>query len=94
MTYDYDTMRPLTNDHNKHLDDLETFVNEFPVGFEEFVAVLAEVYSAKADHVSENWQDYELADSWERRAAYLLNMKEAIEKSFVEYPFKDVEDSI
>ena len=94
MTYNYDTMRPLANDHNKHLDDLETIVDEFPEGFEEFVELLAEVCSGKADHVSSNWQDYELADRWERSAAYLLNMTEAIEKSLVEHPFEDVEDSI
>ncbi len=35
--------------------------------------MLAEVCSAKADHVRENWQDEILADAWDKQAARMLN---------------------
>ena len=68
-------------DHNQALDAIGDIVDK-QENFAEFVEVLAEMCSVKADHVASNWQDETLEEIWNRRAAYLLNMSDAIEKSF------------
>ena len=66
--------------HNENLDRIEAIVDE--LDFCPFVELLAEICSAKADHVEVNWQDELLAEIWNRRAAYLLEMSNKIEESF------------
>lgn len=57
-------------EHNTNLDALEAMVDK--IGLANLVEALAEICSAKADHVQSNWQDDALAAVWDRDAAVLL----------------------
>lgn len=67
--------------HNEKIDAIECIVDGCE-NFAEFIELVAEMCSAKADHVGANWQDELLEEIWNRRCAYLLNMSAAIEDSF------------
>lgn len=58
-------------EHNERLDTLEALVDR--IGLADVVDLLAEVASAKADHIRENWQDEVTARTWDLDAARLLN---------------------
>lgn len=61
-----------TKEHNERLDALEAMIDK--IGLNAVVETLAEVCSAKADHIRTNWQDEPLAKGWDRRAARLINV--------------------
>jgi len=48
-------------------DELEAMVDQ--IGLDGVLYALANIARLKADHVRENWQDEELARSWQRDAA-------------------------
>lgn len=56
---------------NDVVDELEALVDKYTLAT--VLDVLAEVASAKADHVETNWQDSQLAKAWDLNAAKLLN---------------------
>ncbi len=64
--------------HNQTLDLLESLVDRHDLPA--LIEALAEICSAKADHVQESWQDETLAKYWDRRAALLLNAAEKARK--------------
>lgn len=64
--------------HNAVLDALEHMVDA--KGLRYVVETLAEVCSAKSDHIVENWQDRPLAAKWDRQAVKLLKCAEALKK--------------
>jgi hypothetical protein len=64
-------MTILITQHNKDLDTIESLIDRLSVPV--VVSLLAEVCSAKADHLRENWQDEPGAKDWDRVAGSLLN---------------------
>ena len=62
--------------HNAMLDQLEALVDASTVSG--VLDLLAEVCSAKADHVRTNWQDEYGADIWDKMAVELLNSQARI----------------
>ncbi len=79
---------------NMDLDSLEGIIDGME-SFNDFIDLLAEVYSAKADRLDSidlNWQDRREAEIWNRRAAYLLYTSEAVAKSFVEHPLQSYDN--
>lgn len=70
-----------TADHNGKLDALEAVIDSCE-NYAEFIEILSEICSAKADHVGENWQDELEEEIWNRRAADLLTHGERVERSF------------
>lgn len=64
--------------HNARLDALEALVDRMSLSAA--VGLLAEVASAKADHIRETWQDEALADAWDRQAARLIAVAETLEE--------------
>ncbi len=64
--------------HNAVLDQLESLIDSHDLPA--IIEALAEVCSAKADHVELNWQDEALANQWNKRAALLLNAAEKARK--------------
>ena len=70
------TGKPLitnTNKHNQDLDALEEIIDSIPC-FDDFISLVAEICSEKADHVRETWQDEKLGETWDNRAAALLEI--------------------
>lgn len=57
--------------HNAMLDQIEALVDASTVGT--VMDLLAEVCSAKADHIRTNWQDETTAKAWDKMAAQILN---------------------
>lgn len=57
--------------HNEMLDALEKILDTSDVAT--VTDCLGEVCSAKADHLEENWQDYEAAKVWNARAGLLMH---------------------
>ena len=71
-----------TADHNGKLDAIESVVDSCE-NFAEFVELLGEMCSTTADKVAaEHGEDQLMVEIWNRRAAYLINMSPAIERSF------------
>ncbi len=64
--------------HNEVLATLEALVDGKGVRYA--IEALAEVASAKADHIRENWQDEPLAAKWDRKAAKLLRCAESLKR--------------
>jgi len=64
--------------HNERLDALEALVDASSI--KATVDLLAEVCSAKADHIMTNWQDEPLSSDWDNIAAMLLNVEHKINK--------------
>jgi len=58
--------------HNAAIDTIERIIDSNSL--RETVEMLAEICSAKADHIRENWQDEALAAAWDKEAARLLNV--------------------
>jgi hypothetical protein len=56
--------------HNQIVDAIESIVDRNSVRY--VLEALAEVCSAKADHIRENWQDESLAKAWDAEAARVL----------------------
>ena len=56
---------------NKAIDDLELIVDQ--IGITGLCDLIAEVCSAKADHIESNWQDEILAKEWDGHAAFFIN---------------------
>ena len=70
------TGKPLitnTNKHNQDLDALEEIIDSIPC-FDDFLSLIAEICSEKADHVRANWQDIPIGTVWDNRAAALLEI--------------------
>lgn len=63
----------LKQSHNQNLDTLEKMIDENTII--EVLDLLAEVCSAKADHVRTNWQDETLGQAWDESAARILNCR-------------------
>ena len=59
--------------HNQRLDGIESIMDQC-YSPEEFLDLVAEVLSAKADHLRENWQDADSADHYDRLAGAVLNV--------------------
>ena len=62
--------------HNAMLDQIESLVDVGTVG--SVLDLLAEVCSAKADHIRETWQDETTAEVWDKMAAVCLNAQDRI----------------
>ena len=56
--------------HNERLDLLESMIDK--ISLKDVVSLLAEVASAKADHIRETWHDEELAEEWDINCGQLL----------------------
>jgi len=56
--------------HNANLDTLESMTDKNDVHY--VLETLAEVCSAKADHLRTNWQDEHTARHWEKRCEIIL----------------------
>lgn len=65
MATDYKT-------HNQVIDSLEALVDSNSVRY--VLEALAEVCSAKADHIRSNWQDEKLAKAWDAEAGAILSV--------------------
>ena len=63
-------------DHNAKIDALEALIDCHSLGG--VLDLIAEVCSAKADHILTNWQDEATADQWDRYTAALLNLQDQI----------------
>ena len=63
-------------DHNAKIDALEAMIDNNSLGG--VLDLIAEVCSAKADHILTNWQDEDTADQWDRYAAALLGLQDQI----------------
>ena len=61
--------------HNQQLDTLESLVDQ--IGLADTIDRLAEVCSAKADHLEDNWQDHNAAVLWGEMAGRLLTTSKA-----------------
>ncbi len=61
-----------TNDHNNLIDTLESMIDKH--GTDGLCNLIAEVCSAKADHIRENWQDESTAATWDKEAARFLGL--------------------
>jgi len=66
---------PIQN-HNAKIDALEAMIDAGTLGG--VIDMLAEVCSAKADHIRTSWQDETTADEWDRYAAALLGLQDKI----------------
>lgn len=64
--------------HNEMLDTIERLADANTVSG--IVSLLAEVCSAKADHIREAWQDEQTAEIWDKMAGELLNGQQRILK--------------
>jgi len=62
--------------HNERLDAIEALMDACQVGG--MLDLMAEVASAKADHVRSNWQDEKTAKVWDKIATKLLQTQHAI----------------
>lgn len=60
----------IPKEHNDHLDFIESLIDQHGLSY--VATLLAEVCSAKADHIEENWQDAPLAQLWNEAASGLL----------------------
>ena len=63
-------------DHNAKIDALEAMIDSHTLGG--VLDLIAEVCSAKADHILTNWQDDATADQWDRYSAALLGLQDQI----------------
>ena len=63
-------------DHNDKLDVLEAMIDRSTLGG--VLDLIAEVCSAKADHILTNWQDEATSDQWDRYSAALLGLQDKI----------------
>jgi phage gp36-like protein len=63
-------------DHNAKIDALEAMIDSHTLGG--VLDIIAEVCSAKADHILTNWQDDATADQWDRYSAALLGLQDQI----------------
>ena len=66
-------------DHNEQLDRIESVMDSVRL-IPDFIDVIAEVFSAKADHIRENWQDSHTAHIYDLYAAAILNTPEQVDK--------------
>jgi hypothetical protein len=62
----------MTNDHNNLIDSIESIIDKH--GTNRLCNLIAEVCSAKADHIRETWQDETTASAWDREAARFLGL--------------------
>lgn len=67
--------RPI-DQHNDMLDQIEALVDKGTVGG--VLSLLAEVCSAKADHIRSNWQDEQTASVWEKMTEECLRAQDRI----------------
>jgi hypothetical protein len=58
------------NEHNSTLDHLEAIIDKHELTG--LCNLIAEVCSAKADHIADNWQDEALACVWDEYAAFFI----------------------
>jgi hypothetical protein len=58
------------NEHNSALDQLEALIDKHELTG--LCDLIAEVCSAKADHIADNWDDNALACVWDAYAAFFL----------------------
>lgn len=65
-------------DHNAKIDALEAMIDSGTLGG--VLDLIAEVCSAKADHILTNWQDEATADQWDRYSAALLGLQDQISR--------------
>ena len=65
-------------DHNFKIDALEAMIDNNSLSG--VLDLIAEVCSAKADHILTNWQDEATADQWDRYAAALLGLQDQISR--------------
>ena len=63
-------------DHNFKIDALEAMIDDNSLGG--VLYLIAEICSAKADHILTNWQDEAAADQWDRYSAALLGLQDKI----------------
>lgn len=68
---------PDINQHNTNLDAIEALIDANSLKY--VVNLLAEICSAKSDHVNTNWQDKGLAGLWDTNAAVLLNAADKLQ---------------
>ena len=71
-------IKTLISDHNAQIDALEAMIDNNHGGLGDVLDLIAEVCSAKADHILTNWQDEATADLWDRYAAALLGLREKV----------------
>lgn len=62
--------------HDEGLDAIEALMDTWNVGG--MLDLMAEVASAKADHIRSNWQDETTAKAWDRMAARLMACQQQI----------------
>ncbi len=62
--------------HNEALDQIERLMDAWQVGG--LLDLMAEVASAKADHIRENWQDEITARTWDEIATRLIMLQHSI----------------
>ena len=65
-------------DHDFKIDALEAMIDNNSLSG--VLDLIAEVCSAKADHILTNWQDEATADQWDRYAAALLGLQDQISR--------------
>ena len=63
----------LIREHNKLLDCIEKTIDAY--GLDELIQIIAEVASAKADHMRDTWKDENLAREWDMQSANLINAR-------------------
>lgn len=66
--------------HNERLDAIEEIMDGCE-NHTHFLELVAEVFSAKADHLRENWNDECMAQIYDANAAHLLNADAAVQRS-------------
>lgn len=63
---------------NEALDAIEDLIDKHDLP--RVLEAIAEICSAKADHVASNWQDYALEKQWNKRAELMLATRDKAEK--------------
>lgn len=71
-------------EHNKNLDLVEAMIDKSTL--QDVLQLVAEIASAKADHIRENWQDENAAASWDASAMAIIVAADNIERLIGSYP--------
>jgi hypothetical protein len=58
--------------HNENADALEALIDTYSLSY--VIDLLAEVCSAKADHLVANWQDDDAGEAWDNNAERLMTV--------------------
>ena len=71
-------------EHNKNLDTVEAILDKCTLA--DVLNLIAEIASAKADHIRENWQDGATAEMWDRNAAIIMAASDKVARFAGSYP--------